>query len=287
MTTRIVLEETGFGIRAAVLVDDRLIEIRDSDRDDPPVTEALFAARVTAVDTKLNAAFLDCGLPQPALLVAKDARAAAGIAERLPIRATGARGPAADRAGRARGRGRQGRRGSPATSSCSATRSVYSPVARCVEPAQQPGRRQGEAAARARAGAVPRWAGSPCAATRPSLPDEALLRARPALLAERWRRLEAAAEAARPGRLPQAESPLRAAAARAGRARRRGSIEVADRALAAGAGAAAGDAADTLPPIELMRLDPDEPAFAQTEVDAALERGAGAARCRWPAAAGC
>ena len=35
VTVRIVLEETGFGVRAAVLVDDRLVEIRDSDRDDP------------------------------------------------------------------------------------------------------------------------------------------------------------------------------------------------------------------------------------------------------------
>ena len=40
MTTRIVLEETGFGIRAAVLdLEDRLIEVRDADRDDPRVTE--------------------------------------------------------------------------------------------------------------------------------------------------------------------------------------------------------------------------------------------------------
>ena len=86
MSVRIVLEETGFGIRAAVLVDDRLAEVRDQDRGDPAVTEALFAARVGAVDPKLNAAFIECGLPQPALLVAKDARAAAGVAERLPIR---------------------------------------------------------------------------------------------------------------------------------------------------------------------------------------------------------
>ena len=86
MSVRIVIEETGFGIRAAMLIDDRLVEIRDQDRGDPAVTEALFAARVGAVDPKLNAAFIECGLPQPALLVAKDARAAAGVAERLPIR---------------------------------------------------------------------------------------------------------------------------------------------------------------------------------------------------------
>ena len=66
--------------------DGRLVEIRDSDRDDPRVTDALFAARVTAVDAKLNAAFIDCGLARPGLLVAKDARAAAGSSERRPIR---------------------------------------------------------------------------------------------------------------------------------------------------------------------------------------------------------
>ena len=41
---------------------------------------------VTAVDAKLNAAFIDCGLARPGLLVAKDARAAAGSSERRPIR---------------------------------------------------------------------------------------------------------------------------------------------------------------------------------------------------------
>ena len=84
--THVVLEETGFGIRAAVLLEGRLIEIRDGDRDDLRVTDALFAARVTSVDTKLNAAFIDCGLSRPGLLVAKDARAAVGSSERRPIR---------------------------------------------------------------------------------------------------------------------------------------------------------------------------------------------------------
>jgi len=86
VTARVVIEDTGFGLRAAILVEERLVEVRDVDRDDPAVTGALFVGRVTSVDARLNAAFIDCGLPQPALLVAKDARAAAASIERLPIR---------------------------------------------------------------------------------------------------------------------------------------------------------------------------------------------------------
>ena len=103
MTTSVVLEDTGFGVRAAVLDDERrLIEVRDADRDDPRVTDALFAARVAAVDPKLNAAFVDCGLPRPALLVAKDARAVAGGGERRPIRELVREGQRLDRPGPAR-----------------------------------------------------------------------------------------------------------------------------------------------------------------------------------------
>ncbi len=137
MSVRVVLEETGFGVRAAVLVDDRLVEIRDSDRDDPAVSEALFAARVTAVDVKLNAAFLDCGLPQPALMVAKDARAACRPGGTAADPAAGARGRPADRPGRARGRGRQGGAGHQRSQAVR------------LRPGLQPGRRGGGAGAAA------------------------------------------------------------------------------------------------------------------------------------------
>ena len=84
--TRIVLEDTGFGLRAGLVQSGRLVEVRTLDRDDPGVVDALFVARVTRVDAKLNAAFLDCGLGEPVFLAAKDARAAARAHGRPPIR---------------------------------------------------------------------------------------------------------------------------------------------------------------------------------------------------------
>ena len=86
MTVRLVLEDVGFGLRAAVLEDGRLVELRDQDFGTTQVTDELFLARVGAVEPKLNAAFLDCGLPMPGFIAAKDARAAAGGGERRPIR---------------------------------------------------------------------------------------------------------------------------------------------------------------------------------------------------------
>ena len=86
-------------------------------------------------------------------------------------------------------------------------------------------------------------------------------------LAERWRRLEAGSRTVKPGRLPQPETALQ-------RLLRglvdlgRQTIEIADRALEMERLRAA---SATLPPFELVRLDPDEPAFAQTEVDVDLE----------------
>ena len=49
MSVEIVLEETGFGIRAAVLADGRLIEIRDSDRDEQQVTDVLDPEQVLLI----------------------------------------------------------------------------------------------------------------------------------------------------------------------------------------------------------------------------------------------
>ena len=266
MTVRIVLEETGFGVRAAVLADGWLVEIRDSDRDDPAVSEALFAARVTAVDPKLNAAFLDCGLDKPALLVAKDARAAAGHAARLPIRQLVHEG---DRLIVQGVREAVGDKGARVTSALKlfGYALVYSPVGEVVDPVQQPGRRRAEALRQRAQELFPdgRFALRRHAA---EIPDEALL-TEAKTLAQRWKQLEAGSRTARPGRLPQPESALQRLL--------RGlvdlgprTIEVADRALALELERLLA-AAETLPPLELVRLDPDEPAFAQTEVDAALE----------------
>lgn len=266
MTVRIVLEETGFGVRAAVLVDDRLVEVRDSDRNDPAVSEALFAARVTAVDAKLNAAFLDCGTAQPALLVAKDARAAAGRAARLPIRQLVHEG---DRLIVQGVREAAGDKGARVTSDLKlfGYALVHSPVGEVVQPVEQPGRRHAEALRRRAQELFPdgRFALRRHAA---DLPDSALL-AEAKELSERWRRLEVGSGTAKPGRLPQPETALQRLL--------RGlvdlgpqTIEIADRALLLEMERLQA-ASETLPPFALVRLEPDEPAFAQTEVDVAIE----------------
>ena len=266
MSVRVVLEETGFGVRAAVLVDDRLVEIRDSDRDDPAVSEALFTARVTAVDAKLNAAFLDCGLDKPALLVAKDARAAAGRAARLPIRQLVHEGGRLIVQGVREAAGDKGAR---VTSDLKlfGYALIYSPVGEVVEPVQQPGRRHAEAL---RLRAQELFPSGRFALRRHAaeLPDAALL-AEAKELSERWRRLEAGSRTAKPGRLPQPETALQ-------RLLRRlvdlgpQTVEIADRALVMEMERLLATS-ETLPPFELVRLAPDEAAFAQTEVDVQLE----------------
>jgi ribonuclease G len=270
VTARVVLEDTGFGVRAAVLADGRLIEVRDSDHHDPAVTEALFAGRVTAVDPKLNAAFVECGLDRPALLVAKDARAAAGRSERLPIRQLVHEGQRLAVQGVREAAGDKGAR---VTSDVKlfGYALVHSPVGEPADPAQQRGRRGEDLRARAQQ-LFPdgRFALRRHAA---ELPDGPLL-AEARELAARWQRLEAVARSAKPGRLPQPESALERLLRRStdlGPA----TVEVADRALLLQVERVLAAAA-TLPPIELVRLAPDEPAFAQTGVDAELELALGA-----------
>lgn len=85
MTRRLVVEPTGFGLRGALLDGDRLVEIADVDTDGEAVTDVLFAARIDKVDKPLAAAFVDIGTGVSAFLAAKDARAVAGVEDRLPI----------------------------------------------------------------------------------------------------------------------------------------------------------------------------------------------------------
>jgi ribonuclease G len=85
MTHALVIEDTGFGLRAARLENGDLVEIVDLDHDESRVTDRLFAARVTKVEPKMGAAFLDIGLPQNAFLNVKDARHMPGADPRMPI----------------------------------------------------------------------------------------------------------------------------------------------------------------------------------------------------------
>ena len=267
MSVRVVLEETGFGVRAAVLVDDRLVEIRDSDRDDPrrergAVRGSRHRGRRQAQRRVPRLRAAAAGAPGRQ---GRPRRCRPGGAAADP--AAGARGRPADRPGRARGRGRQGGAGHQRSQAVR------------LRPGLQPGRRGGGAGAAAgpaarakRCGCGPRscspTAGSRCAATRPSCRTTPCM-AEAKELAERWRRLEAGSRTAKPGRLPQPETALQRLL--------RGlvdlgpqTIEIADRALLLEMERLRAASA-TLPPFELVRLDPDEPAFAQTEVDVELE----------------
>ncbi|MFL5336352.1 MAG: ribonuclease E/G [Geminicoccaceae bacterium] len=271
MTARVVIEDTGFGLRAAILVDERLVEVRDSDREDPAATGALFVGRVTSVDAKLNAAFIDCGLPQPALLVAKDARAAAGSIERLPIRQLVQEGQRIVLQGVREAAGDKGAR---VTSDLKlfGYALVYSPVGQVVEPSQPTtGRRQADALRERRQSLFPdgRMALRRHAVT---LPDAALLDEAERLVA-RWRKLDATARGAKPGRLPEPENALERLLRTLVDIGPAG-IEVADRGLLIELERLLTTAA-TLPPWTLQRLEPDEPAFTQTGVDAALEQALG------------
>lgn len=270
MTTNVVLEETGFGIRAAVLSDGRLVEIRDSDRDDPRVTDALFAARVTAVDAKLNAAFIDCGLARPGLLVAKDARAAAGSSERRPIRelvhegqrllVQGVREPVEDKGARF-----------TTDIKLFGNALVHTPFGQTLDGAPPRGRRQGEQL-RERGRAL--FPGGDFALRRhaATLPDE-LLRAEAARLVARRQALAGLVQNAKPGRLPAPETPLERLV--------RGLIDQAPETIAVADGTLVREverllaASPTLPPLAVVRLEPDESAFAQTGVDVALDEALG------------
>lgn len=266
MTTRIVLEETGFGIRAAVLdLEDRLIEVRDADRDDPRVTDALFVARVRAVDPKLNAAFLDCGLPQPGLIVAKDARAAAGAPERRPVKELLREGQKLVVQGLREAAGDKGPRFTSDVRLFGYAL-VHTPLTATVEASHQLGRRQADEL-RERGRALFPEGRFVLRRHAAKVSDEALL-AEAGRLAARWREIEAAAKTAKPGRLPEAESPLERLL--------RGLIELEPEAMAVADPNLARElervlASPGLPPIDLVRLAPDEPAFAQAGVGTALE----------------
>lgn len=273
MSARVVIEDTGFGLRAALLEDERLVEVRDQDHGDERrrVTDELFLARVSAVDARLNAAFLDCGLSEPGFLAAKDARAAAGGGGRRPIRellregqklvVQGLREAAADDKG--------------PRFTADVRLFGFALVHTPLNP-QQPGEGGGGAgrreadALRARAAELFPDGTFALRGIAAEAPDDVLL-AEAAALAARWKAAQDAATAMRrPGRLPTPGPPLErllrgllvAAPER---------IEVADAALWAELRRLAEQAPGFPPGIELERLPDDRPAFAASGVDEELE----------------
>lgn len=268
--THVVLEETGFGIRAAVLLEGRLIEIRDGDRDDLRVTDALFAARVTSVDTKLNAAFIDCGLSRPGLLVAKDARAVAGSSERRPIRelvhegqrllVQGVREPVDDKGARF-----------TTDIKLFGNALIHTPFGQRPEGAPLRGRRQGEQLRERGRTLFP--AGDFALRRHAAELSDEVLRAEAAQLGARRQTLVGLAQNAKPGRLPAPETPLERLM--------RSLIDVTPETVSVADGPLAREvehlitASPSLPPMTVAQLEPDVSAFAQTGVDAALDEALG------------
>lgn len=264
---RLVIEHTGFGVRGALLADDLLVELVDADALGEWVTDALFAGRVDAVDSRLNAAFLDCGLGQHAFLAAKDARFLEGEAERKPIArfvrqgqrvvVQGMREPVEGKGARVTG-----------DVKLFGFHMIYRPHGNPPESA--PVRGRDRVALHERGEALFPGGGVTLRKLAAEV-DDATLQAELARLEARWRILEReAAEAKRPGRLSADEHAverlLRGVVEPALR-----QVEVADeelyarcRALLEGPLAPHG--------IELVRLDGTQSAFAQAGVVAALER---------------
>lgn len=271
MTVRLVIEDTGFGLRAAALEDGRLVELRDQDAGSERVTDEIYLARVTGVEPKLNAAFLDCGPGLVGFVTAKDARAAAGGGERRPVRellregqrlvVQGLREPADDKGPRF-----------TADVRLFGLALVHTPLNARLEAgaSRAAGRREADTL-RERAQALfpdGRFAIRRHAA---EAPDD-VLRAEAELLAGRWRLVgEAAGSGRRPGRLQVGEKRLERLL--------RGllelhpeRIEVADTVLWTELRRLAEDAPAFPPAVELARLPEGQPAFAAAGVDEELDR---------------
>jgi ribonuclease E/ribonuclease G len=267
MSLALVVEHVGFGVRGALLRDDRLIDLVDADAGGDWVTDALFVGRVRSVDTKLNAAFVDIGLGIEALLNAKDARHHTGDPEKRPISRLVSEGQRLIVQGVREGEGGKGPR---VTTDIKlfGFHLLWRPYGKPLE-VQGPvrGRERAELQERGE-----RLFGERGVTLRKLAADadDAVLVAEVARLEARWTSIEAAAgKAGRPGRLAGDDHPLeRLIRAVLDPALER--IEIADEELLARlrvleSGPLAGHG------IEIVRLDPMLSAFEQTGVAAGLE----------------
>jgi Rne/Rng family ribonuclease len=264
---RLVIEDTGLGLRGALLDGDRPVEILEVDLLGRTVAEELLLGRVTAVDGRLNAAFLDIGQERPALLAAKDARFAAGIGERLPIGrlvregerliVQGVREPVEDKGARV-----------TTDLKLMGFHLLWRPHG--LAPETGPARGAERESLRLRGETL--FPGAAVTLRRHAAAvDDAVLRDELGRLEERWAAVgREAASRRRPGRLEAGDHPLdrllRTALDPA-----LGRIELADPALLARARALL-EGPLAAHGLELVRLDPAQGAFAQTGVAAELER---------------
>lgn len=257
MSVRVVLDDTGFGLRAGIVVGERLVDLRDVDAADDAVTDALFVARVRTVDAKINAAFLDCGLAEPGFLAAKDARALRGATGRPPIRDLVREGETVLVQGMRESEGDKGPRFSTDVRLFGYA-VVHRPLwdgGRTPTEREQALFPQGGFALRRHAGAI----------------DDAALLDEAAALGRRWTEMRGHASAgSSPGRLPVGDGPLERmlhglldVAPEV--------IEVADTALHAQLRRRL-DETRTLPQLALERLPHDQAAFVGAGIDDELEQ---------------
>jgi ribonuclease G len=85
LSLELIVETTPFGATLALIEDGRLIEVDVADRQARAIRGQVFLGRVSAIDATLNAAFVDCGLDQPAWLSARDAIPISGPPRGMPI----------------------------------------------------------------------------------------------------------------------------------------------------------------------------------------------------------
>ncbi|MGI9436154.1 MAG: ribonuclease E/G [Geminicoccaceae bacterium] len=78
MSRDLIVEQTPFGAKAALLRHGELLEIRFADKDASDMRGQIFLARVRSIDSELDAAFIDCGHGQVAYLSGRDGRWSTG-----------------------------------------------------------------------------------------------------------------------------------------------------------------------------------------------------------------
>jgi ribonuclease E/ribonuclease G len=85
MSATLIISVSPYLIRVGLMAGGELQELMILDPHETSIAERYLWGRVTNLDKRLDAAFIDCGLEQPAYLAAKDARIIAGKPKRTPI----------------------------------------------------------------------------------------------------------------------------------------------------------------------------------------------------------
>lgn len=265
MSRRLIIDKSPFGLRGAILEDDRLTAILDAE-DETAVTDAIFVGRVTAIDTRLGAAFVDIGRSQPGFLNARDIRRAVAEEQKVPISRLVREGQKLLVQGLREAEGDKGPRVS-ADLKLLGLHLVYRPLASEEE---RPLRVRGAARQKLQDRAASLFPGRSVALKKLALDaDDNILVDEQRLLEERFAKLERALAQGRVGKVADDASPLEKLVMTAASGPLE-TIEVADTALAA---SLRGLIRDRLAhtDVELIRLEDSGSAFEQAEVDAELE----------------